>query len=198
MRYQTSFSEEDGMTLIELLVVMVLLGVVGTTIMTMVQSTHTTARYSNEMRTVMDDGRNSLDRIRKDLRTTRLVYPDSTASRLELWVDDDQDNVEDNEELITFCVRPVGGGDCQDPGETGGKYELVKWSQAQSAMTQPPADAQVVAKTLTATSVWNYDQPAETREDSRIVTIRLLLDMKADRGPDVLELAATVRLRNVA
>lgn len=184
-----SSGDERGVTLVELLVVMALTAIIGTATVAVVQSATATERFTHEMRTVMDDARIALGRVRKEIRAARIVMPNSTASHLDMWVDQNQDNDRTSDEMINFCVRPVDTTDpCVDPSATG-QFDLVRWTDAQGY-----SEARVAATTLRTADVFSY-QPAP--EETRLVTVTLALDLDTTRGPQALDVSATVRLRNI-
>lgn len=197
--------DERGVTLIELLVVVSLLSVVLGAIWTVVWSSMRTERFTTEMRVVMDDGRVSLARVRKELRAARQALGGSDESNLHFWVDQNQDNVLDGDENIWYCVRPVGGSTCVDPSSPPAdeRFELVRFLDADGWPT--PTSAQVIARTLLDHETFLYCAlpncgPSTTVDptDARVVAVNFELDLKDDvRGPDAIDVAATIRLRNV-
>lgn len=196
--------DEAGFSLIELLVVIGLLGIVGTAIMTVVLSTTRTERFTTELRTVEDDGRTALGRIRKELRAGREILVGSDTATLHFWVDQDQDNDVDDSENRWYCVRPVGGGACVDVDNppSDSKYELVRWSEPQNTWKPgdgwprtAPGSAQVIARTLLDVEPFAYGVAEPT--EARVVSVELELDVNSSRGPEALNVAASIRMRNV-
>lgn len=205
-RLRDRVRSDDGVTLIELLVVMLLMGVVATAIMNVVLSMNRTQQYTLSHQQVMDDGRVSIDRIRKELRQARLVYAAftcgadetatcTTSSKMHFWVDADQDSLQQTTEQVFYCIQNLNdygyGGKCVTP--SSGRYALARWTKAGEDNGVPP---QVLAKTLVnATDPFTFNvSPRETR----LVIVHLDFHTGTDRGPDSFEMDATVRLRNVA
>lgn len=200
-------SDDSGFTLVELLVAVSLIGIVGAAVMSVVVSTSRAQVYQSDLREVMDDGRVSIGRIRKEVRQARSVLPGSTASQLRFWVDENQDNIVQEDEERWYCVRPVGGSSCVGPSPVETKFELVRWTEATDGWDWtnvppvPPAGATVIASTLLTVDVLQYladgVDVSATPEEANVVTFSFDLDFRTGRIPDQYEATASVRLRNV-
>lgn len=201
----TDLRDESGLSLVEVLVTMIIVGFVAAGTFQAVRTTAQADRYQADLRTVMDDSRNSLDRIRKELRTTRLVLDSSDDDHLVFWIDADNDNVRSTDETINYAVTPLTG----QPG----KFVLSRYTDAGGV-----ASAQVIARTLVTTNVFTYVATAAQDEDgdgildcpngtdpnqacdrSREELIRLDMefDVAASQGPSSFASSTTIRLRNV-
>ena len=192
------FRGEGGFSLSELLVVITVLGIVAAGTMTVVVTTSRANVYSRELRTVMDDGRISLDRIRKELRGGRRMLAGSTAHHLYWWNDENQDGLQQLSERIHYCVAELVPNDtrtCETSAmttaATGKKWQLIRWTDDEAQ-----ADARSIARTLTRTAVFSGFASPVTATD--VVTTTFWLDYRSTTGPDEIQLAADVRLRNVA
>ena len=189
---RTAPRRDDGFSLIELLVVIALLGVVTSAIATVVITTTRAERFATQVREVMDEGRVSLDTIRREVRAARRVFADSNqaAGQMHLWIDQNQDNVIQLSEQVCYATRLL------EPG----KWEIVRWSGVSTACTTPPADARTIARTLRNVDPSAFTpQPTDDPDpelQTRIVEVLLRLDVTTDTGPDELALRATIRLRN--
>lgn len=193
---------EAGLTLVEMLVVLVILGIVGTATVSVVVATSRTQQFTSSMQEVIDDGRVSLARIRRELRTARRVLEGSCesvsacdpSSRLHFWVDQNQNRSPEAVEFICYLTESIGTG----------QWQLVRWDGADtgcSAATRP-ARATVLAKTLVDPLPFKDFEAEPTADpddaETRLVTVLLELEVLGRRGPDSVKVEATVRLRNVA
>jgi prepilin-type N-terminal cleavage/methylation domain-containing protein len=187
--------QEDGFTLVELLVTILILSVVMTGITSVVISTMRTEQYQRSLQDVVDDGRLSLARIRKELRSARRVHETSNESALHFWVDKNQDALVQPEEQICYEVEAIGTG----------RYQISRWTHHELNTTCAAAAAagqpkQVVARTLVHDGPFVGFTPIPGGVDdppTREVIIRLDLEVAAGRGPDVTTVEGAIRLRNV-
>ncbi|MBW3663975.1 MAG: prepilin-type N-terminal cleavage/methylation domain-containing protein [Actinobacteria bacterium] len=184
------YHDQRGFTLVELLVVMVILGVVAAATTSVIIATQRSNQFGDELRTVMDDGRISLDRVRKELRAGRRVLEGSTPWMLRWWTDQNQDGLRQTSETINYCVAPLGSTSCVTSAATG-EFQLIRWTDAQTA-----SEARVIARTLTTTEVFGGLEAPVTA--TRVVTVTFVLDVQDASGPEDLTMDATIRLRNVA
>lgn len=187
-------SAESGFSLVELLVVISLISVLGIATMSVVISTQRSSSFQNDMRTVMDDGRIILDRMRQELRQAKRVLdadPDGTWIRF--WVDAAQDHQLADVEQICYAVREISG----EPDS----YEVIRWTNATEDCDTPGADASVIARTLVEPEgVFDPDPPPSDdplAPRTRTVGISMRLDVRTDAGPETITVETTVRLRNV-
>jgi prepilin-type N-terminal cleavage/methylation domain-containing protein len=197
--------DQRGFTLVELLVTMLIMGIVTTGITSVVISSLRTEQYQRQLQDVVDDGRLSLARIRKELRGARRVLESSTGSSLHFWVDQDQNSrADDPAELICYVVEPIG--------TTGRQWQISRWSHAEdpadcaSGALPSGQSGSVVARTLvnpvdpTATpEPFQYaPQPGGIVDPpTRRVEVVLDLEVVGDRGPNDTRVEGSIRLRNV-
>ncbi|HEX9766995.1 MAG TPA: type II secretion system protein [Nitriliruptorales bacterium] len=218
---------DAGFSLTELLVVIVILGIVGGAITGVVVTTQRAEQFQSRLQEVMDDGRVSIARIRKEVRAARRVHDTSctgTAAdgsdcaptdRLHFWLDENQDSLVQSDEQICYIVAPVTG--------STQRFQLLRWTGATDTdddgdgdLTDecaldggsPPSGvaATILAQTLVApgggtplpfVSLQPPPLADPTEPATNTVVIELELDVPDDRGPGTLEVDATVRLRNV-
>lgn len=182
---------EDGLTLIEVLVVLILTSIVSTTAFAVLNSVVHAEKYTDEYARVVDDGRVSIDRIRRELREGRRVYASSDPHHLHWWADRNQDGLQQADEKINYCVAPMSSNTCVTSSMTG-QFRLIRWSDAEIV-----ADAKTIAATLTGTDVFSGYAADVTA--TRVIDMDFSLDVQDNgRGPETVFMTASVRLRNVA
>lgn len=169
---------EQGAGLVEVLVVMVVLGILSTAVFSVLAATVRAEHMAGEVRGEIESVRVALDRLRKELRSTREVRTGSDADTLNLWLDSNQDDAPAAQELITYELAPVGGGFA----------ELRRWNAAQTA-----ASPQIVARDLLDLDPFGYD-PAVV--NASVVTVTLTAASDSTRVDKQTTHATTVRLRN--
>lgn len=213
---------QGGFTLVELLVVVMLLSVIGATTTSVIISTMRTEQLQSEMQSVMDDGRISLQRIRKEVRAARRLLPTSCepsivdcapSTRLHFWVDQNQDAAETPDEIVCYLTESIGTD----------QYQLVRWTRdkvvdpAVNTDCTPgdrPGGAQVIARTL----VPNHDSDGDGTDDlsapfvvfepdptadpadppTRNIGVLLRLEVQTGRDFQHFDVESIIRLRNVA
>lgn len=197
---------EAGLTLVEMLMVVVILGIVGSATVSVIVATSRTQQFTSTMQEVIDDGRLSLARIRKELRTARRVLQDSCetapppasncepSSRLHFWVDQNQNRTPEAAEFICYLTESIAPG----------QWQLVRWDTADTGCSAAarPATATVLAKTLVDPLPFKDFQAEPTADpgdaETRLVVVVLDLEVLGRRGPASAAVEASVRLRNVA
>lgn len=203
---RTQEDPQGGFTLIELLVVILILGVVGGATFTVVLSAQRSQRFTEQVQDATNDARLSVERIRQQLRMSRLVTQPSGPSGMRFWVDEDQNGLQTAGEILCYGTRQV------EPS----RYELVRWrdpditASGDCSSFSPPADAAVLARTLRNLDIFQYStasdgftplaDPANTITNDppvRRVDVKLEFDVFTSTGPQVFSTGTKVRLRNV-
>jgi prepilin-type N-terminal cleavage/methylation domain-containing protein len=191
-------ANEGGFTLVELMVALTIMGLVMGAITSTVISTMRLDQQQVSMQDVIDDGRISLQAIRRELRSARRVHEGSDSRSLRFWVDQDQDQIVSPEEEICYLVEPFG--------TRGDQWQISRWTNAtepehcQAGATPPAGGRRVVARTLVDPDAFveylpvpaGPDQPA-TRE----VHVLLELEVAGARNIDSTTVETSIRLRNV-
>ena len=215
MRALRPDTRQSGFSLPELLVVIAILGIVSTAITSVILSTQRAEQFQRGLQEVIDDGRLSLSRIRRELRGARRVLATSCAmgqtigsatcepsDRLHFWVDQNQDAIPQAEELICYAVVAV-------PGSTD-RWRVMRWTHAMLPADPPddecsaaamPAAAQVLAETLVDPRPFTFDRIPQAdphAAPTRSVDVLLELEVAGTRGPDSIDVRGTIRIRNVA
>ena len=187
-------TDERGVTLVELMVAILMLGVVTSTVFTVILNTQRTERFTSQVQDTMDDARLSLENIRQEIRAARMVFATSTARTMYFWVDQNQDTIQDPSEKICYHVADIAG----DPG----RYTLERWTGSQGdcdpASISVPAGSHTIAATLRNTDPFTYTPTPTATQATREVAIHMVFDVNTDAGPSAFAVDGTVRLRNVA
>jgi prepilin-type N-terminal cleavage/methylation domain-containing protein len=191
--------DETGFTLVELLVVIVIMSVVASAITSVVISTFRIEQRQATLQDVVDDGRISLQRIKRELRAARRVHEDSGPRNLRFWVDQDQDQVVSPEEQICYLVELLPGATAQ--------WQISRWTHAvdeddcvEGAEVPTDATRTIVARTLVEPDAFVAYDPVPggpTDPATREVTIRLVLEVVGARNFGQTTVEGAVRLRNV-
>jgi len=171
---------EDGFTIVELMIALTITGIVASATASVLMTSLRAERFARELRTSMDDGRIALDRVRGEVRSARRVYTDSTARVLHVWIDRNQDNLQDSTEQVTFEVR-------DDP--TG--PQLVRFTAAAPTPV-------LVARNIALADAFAYPTSPTPTAGTRVVTMTFTSDVRASGGPQAITVTDSVRLRNVA
>lgn len=197
---RSQYRDQGGFTLVELLIVVLILGVVGTATFQVIRSTSKAEQFTGELRTVMDQGRVSLARMRQELRAARIIHEaDSDESAVFFWRDQNQDSISEPDEQICYRTEQISGT----------RWELLRYVNPSGSCTGSGSlsGGQVIARTLRSVTpsdppdVFTYSPLLDATDDivPKAIGIELVLDVDTDgSGPDELPVAATVRLRNVA
>lgn len=170
---------DDGVTLTELLVTVSIMAVVGIATMSVLLSSQRTQQFTSQLRDVTEESRITFERVRKELRQARLIDV-ADPDRITFWVDRNSDGLRATDEVITYQVVPLAG--------VPDRWEVVRYDASTGL-----AGARLLIRTLRDTAVFTYDTAPPT---TRVVDLRLALDVSTSRGPDVVTTTAQVRLRN--
>jgi prepilin-type N-terminal cleavage/methylation domain-containing protein len=198
-------SDESGFSLVELLVVMVIASVIAAATTNVVIQMMRTEVFQQNMQAVMDDGRLSLQAIRREVREARQILPTSCAAtgdctpsdRLHFWIDRNQDSIRTPDEIICYLTEPIGPD----------QWQLVRWTRAVASADgcSPdvrPTGAQVIARTLTNPNPFVDLEPLPSADPLAPQTrnIRVLLDLEVQRARNdfgSISVETIVRVRNV-
>lgn len=196
-RLRRRSADERGFTLAELLVAMTIMSVVTASITSVVISSFRVEQNQASLQAVVDDGRVSLQRIRRELRAARRIHEDSDAGSLRFWVDQNQDQVATADEEQCYLVEPIGVG----------QWQISGWNRAidpsdcvTGASVPAGATRRVVARTLVDPEPFVAYDPilsGPTDPATREVTIKLVLEVVGARNIGQTTVEGDVRLRNV-
>ncbi len=172
---------EGGFTLVEMLVAIALTGVItGATTSVVVTMLRTEAR-AVELSDVLAEARAGLTRTQNELREAKRLYPDADGAAecdprvLELWVDDNGDDLLQPDEHVFYAL------DVED-----GVGHLDRY--VDDASHEP----RVVARNLEVEDVFTCDLDPP---DTRVVDIDL--GVRGPRGLSTTDIDGSARLRNV-
>lgn len=186
-----------GVTLIELLIVMFLTSILGTIVMFAMSGIYASQRTADTESTGLADVRTVNERLGRDLRDARGVYPGATESELEIWIDYDSDYIVDSAEIITWQLQQ-GCTDCHYQvlrSEQGGEPRVqartlvsdIAFCYSTSVATDPPTCTATPISSTLASSV-------------KVVTVTVTYNAADTDSDDVRTRTTTFtqRLRNVA
>lgn len=172
---------EAAFTLVELLVVVLVMGVVAAAITSVTVSMLRNQTFQQQMAQAQDEARLVFERVRPEIRAARRVEA-AAPDAVTFWVDRNFDGLQQPEELITYEVVELAG----DPG----RYEVLRYTDATGV-----AGAARIAGVLRNPDPFDA-QPAAP--DTQRITMDFTYDVDTSKGPQALDVATTVRLRNVA
>jgi prepilin-type N-terminal cleavage/methylation domain-containing protein len=186
---------DAGLTLIELLVTMVLMGVVGTLIVTAVAQSVRILTHTKDEGTGLSDAKVVMDRVARDIRQARSVEcsppageEDYCKKNLTLWIDANSNYVRDAGETVTWRLEQNADGEHFDVWRIVGDP------------TNPASPRQVQASSLIVEVLFDYGVDgggtAITPADADIVRFTMEYDAILDRGTERREAAFSARLRN--
>lgn len=136
---------DSGVTLIELLVVMFLTSILGTIVLFSMKGIYSSQRTSDSEATGLADVRVVNERLGRDLRDARGVYPGATESELKIWIDYDSDYIIDSNEIVTWELQQ---------GCSGCHYQVLRSEQGGTPRTE--------ARTLVSNIAFCYSANVDT------------------------------------
>lgn len=196
-RVQAARTRDSGVTLIELLIVMFLTGILGTVVAFSMRGVYASQRTADGETSGLADVRTVNERLGRDLRDARSVYPGATASELEIWIDYNSNYIIDSNEIVTWQLQQ---------GCAGCHYQVLRSDQG--------GVPRVEARTLVSNIAFCYsanvntDPPAclptpltaTTASTAKVVTATVTYNSASTNLSDhrTRTTTFTERLRNVA
>ena len=196
-RLEAARTRDSGVTLIELMIVMFLSGILGTVILFSMKGVYASQRTADSESSGLADVRVVNERLGRDLRDARGVYPGATASLLEIWIDYNSNYIVDSNEIVTWQLQQ---------GCSGCHYQVLRSDQG--------GVPRVEARTLVSNIAFCYsanvntDPPAclatpltaGTASTAKVVTVTVTYNAANTNLSDhrTRTTTFTERLRNVA
>lgn len=180
--------DDSGITLVELAISSFILLIISAIMLTALQMATRTNRIVIEDTETLTTARIARARMEREIRQADEVLAASDASTIVLWLDGDNDDVQDVGEQITWQF-------VDRDGTPGGKAELFRRSD-DTAVGDQPNGIHYRSPLGTSYTPFVYDSlPPATRE----VTITLIVEPETDGvGGEPVTLASTVTPRNIS
>ncbi len=196
--------EEAGLTLIELMVTITLLSVLGLIMVIGVRNNHELHRQTVDESFGLADVKTVVERLGRDVRSARSLYPGATESQLVLWVDKNSDYLQTPDEIITWQLV--------NETEDGVQYNVIRSTEGGDPVVQARTVVSDIAfcywtqsadptlgdctGSLPASAAGGGLSAADA-EDTRLVTTTTSYDFNPTGGVDERTVSFSSRLRNV-
>lgn len=195
---------EDGFTIIELMVTISLLSVLGAVMLAGVQNNHALHRTTVDESFGLADVKTVVERLGRDVRSARSLYPGATESQLVLWVDKNSDYLQSSDEIITWQLV--------QQAEDGVQYNVIRSTEGGEPVIQARTVVSDIAfcywkqsadPTLTdctgslPASAAGGGLSVEDAAATRLVTTTTTYDFQPGAGVSERQVSFSSRLRNV-
>lgn len=195
---------DDGFTLIELMVTISLLSVLGMVMLFGMQNNHALHRTTVDETFGLADVKTVVERLGRDVRSARSLYPGANESQLVLWVDKNSDYLQTSDEIITWQLV--------QQTEEGVQYNVIRSTEGGDPVIQARTVVSDIAfcywkqsadPTLTdctgslPASAGAGGLSAEDAAETRLVTTTTTYDFKPGSGVEERQVSFSSRLRNV-
>lgn len=192
---------QAAFTLVELVVAMSLLAVIGLFVTSTLVTSNTVLLKSSDQSAGLQDVRVASERVARDIREARAVEcvipswipssaglsTDTTCTyHLVLWIDSNDNYVQDTGEMVAWYLVPDGSG----------HYDLMRQTQNGSAIEE--------AHTIVRQVAFSYDYPPGTTvptagsQHTTLVTVAMTYDAMLSTGTTSKTVTFSVRVRNVS
>jgi prepilin-type N-terminal cleavage/methylation domain-containing protein len=152
-RREAARSRDTGVTLVEMLIVMFLSGILGTVVLFAMKGVYASQRTADSEASGLSDVRTVNERLGRDLRDARSVYPGATASELEIWIDSNSNYIIDSNEIVTWQLQQ---------GCSGCHYQVLRSDQG--------GVPRVEARTLVSNIAFCYSANVDTDPPACLAT----------------------------
>lgn len=171
-------TDEAGITISELMVALSITTITTLLLTTITFTTNRVDSFAQDDSATMAELRVATERITKEIRQSRIIYPDSTDRLVHFWVDYDLDNQQDPDERISWEVRT-------ESGDT----DLVRYTEADPTPL-------VIGESYVDGPTFTYDPVIGSIP--RVVTITLTMDEDPNQAPGSRVIESEIRIRNGA
>ncbi|MFL6137827.1 MAG: prepilin-type N-terminal cleavage/methylation domain-containing protein [Frankiaceae bacterium] len=180
--------DDAGISLVELLVTVVLMGILSAGVTSAVIAANRVFQHDDDETTGLGDVRTVVERMGRDVREARGVATGATHTQLQVWIDYNSDYKSEDNEIITWRLKPHGDGVHYDVvrvvGTGAGATEVVEARTlivnfafcylATTVVTQTMPDVTTCAspdtsKTQVVVTQMQYDAHAGSGSQPRVV-----------------------------
>ncbi|RZV46682.1 MAG: hypothetical protein EX267_02850 [Acidimicrobiia bacterium] len=180
------YGSDDGITIVELAIssfILLIIGAIMLTALLMVARTNEAVAQDTESLTTARIARH---RLEQEIRQADAVLPTSSSTSIDLWLDENNDDIQDPNELITWAFKDLDG-------TPGGKAQLVR-SVADTAIGDRVDGIHYRSPAGGAYSPFTY---SGTPPAVQQVTLTLIVEPESDSGGgESVTLESTVTPRN--
>ena len=180
---------DAGFTIIELSVAMALLALLVSMTLTLVLSSREVFVSADDEATGQTDVRTAVERLGKDIRSSRGIHLGATASRLELWVDYDSDYRVDAAEIVTWQLQANGTG----------QFDVRRTADGTNTITAETIIDQLAFCYRTSAAQPCLAMPLSPADAGRVTVVETTMryDARLTTGSNARNLIVVERLRNV-
>ncbi len=182
------FRDEQGMTLVELALGSFILLIVSALMLTALMMVGRTNRIVAEDTEALTTARIARQRMEREVRQADEILTASTASALALWLDENNDDVKDPDELIVWRFVDIDG-------LPGGKAELIRSVVDPTILDQPNG---IHYRSPDGTGYVPFVYAPSAPPGTQRITITIIVEPETDgAGGEPVTLEAIVSPRNV-
>ena len=181
----TRLSEETGITVIELSITSFVLLIISALMLTALQMATRTNAIVAEDTESLTTARIARERLEREIRQADAIFSTSDRDTLDLWIDENNDDVADPSELVRWEFVDIDG-------LPGGKAELIRSTAAGTSNPQGIHYRSPMGATYTPFAL----SPAPPATEQ--VTFTLIVEPERDGvAAEPVEIQATVSPRNL-
>ena len=102
--------DDAGISLVELLVTIVLMTILSAGVTSAVVGANRVFQHDNDETSGLSDVRTVVERMGRDVREARGIASGATNTQLQVWVDYNSDYKKEDDEIVTWKLKPHGDG----------------------------------------------------------------------------------------